>query len=262
MRVTGSLGPGRFSSMQNMCYELIYYPESRFGGFTNVDGTVVFYSRVNALIQPSSVVVDIGCGRGAYGEDPVEYRKKLRILRGKCLKVIGIDVNPGASQNPFIDQFHRIESEDWPVDDERADVCISDNVLEHVENPDHFFSEIQRILRPGGHICIRTPNVLSYFGLMSRLVPTKQHTSVLGKVKDGVQDQDVFPTLYRCNTLRSVRKMLTKYGFEHYVYGYDAEPSYLSFSRIFYYFGVLHQRYAPEIFKVGIHAFGRKPAPY
>lgn len=256
--MTGSLGPDRFSSRQNMSYETIYYPESRFGGFTNIDGTVVFYSRVNALIQTSSIVVDIGCGRGAYASDPVEYRKQLRILKGKCLKVIGIDVDPEASQNPFIDQFHQIESEDWPVDDNQADVCISDNVLEHIENPDHFFSEIQRISKPGGHICIRTPNVLSYFGLISRLVPNKQHTNVLGKVKDGVQVQDVFPTLYRCNTLQSVRKMFTKYGFEYYVYGYDAEPSYLSFSRIFYYFGVLHQRYAPEIFKVGIHAFGRK----
>jgi 2-polyprenyl-3-methyl-5-hydroxy-6-metoxy-1,4-benzoquinol methylase len=259
MRVTDSLGPGKFSSMQNMSYELIYYPESRFGGFTNIDGTVVFYSRVNALLHPSSVVIDIGCGRGAYGEDPVEYRRKLRILRGKCLKVIGIDIDARASDNPFIDEFHQIKSEGWPVDDKQADMCISDNVLEHVENPDQFFSETRRILKPGGHICMRTPNVLSYFGLMSRLVPNRQHTNVLGKVKDGVQAHDVFPTLYRCNTLRSVRKMFTKYGFEQYVYGYDAEPSYLSYSRVFYYLGVLHQRYAPEIFKVGIHAFGRKP---
>ena len=260
MRVTGSLGLDKFACRQNMSYELIYYPESRFGGFTNVDGTVVFYSRVDALVNPSSIVVDIGCGRGAYGEDPVEYRKKLRILRGKCLKVIGIDVDPGASENPFIDEFHQIVSEDWPVDDNQADVCVSDNVLEHIENPEHFFAETRRVLRPGGHVCIRTPNVLSYFGLMSRMVPNKLHISVLGQVKDSVQADDVFPTLYRCNTLRSVRKMFTKHGFKHYVYGYEAEPSYLSFSRVFYYFGVLHQRYAPETFKVGIHAFGQKPA--
>lgn len=257
--MTGSLGPGRSSSMKDISYEPIYYPESRFGGITNVDGTVVFYNRVNALLRTSNVVVDIGCGRGAYGHDPIEYRKQLRILRGKCQEVIGIDVDPGASENPYIDQFRQIEATDWPVDTDSTDLCISDNVLEHIQNPDLFFSEIRRILIPGGYICIRTPNVLSYFGLMSRLVPNKQHTDVLGKVKDGVQAQDVFPTLYRCNTLRSMRKMLAKYGFEYYVYGYDAEPSYLSFSRLFYFLGVLHQRYAPEIFKVGIHAFGRKP---
>jgi len=27
-----------------------HYPESRFGGFSDIDGTVTFYSRVNALL--------------------------------------------------------------------------------------------------------------------------------------------------------------------------------------------------------------------
>jgi len=27
-----------------------FYPESRFGGFTQIDGTVAFYSRVQALV--------------------------------------------------------------------------------------------------------------------------------------------------------------------------------------------------------------------
>lgn len=259
MRVTGSLGLAKPSFVKNMGYELVYYPESRFGGFTKVDGTIVFYSRVNALLQASSVVVDIGCGHGAYVSDPVEYRRQLRILKGKCRKVVGIDIDPRASKNPFIDEFHAIDSDRWPIDDSQADMCISDNVLEHVADPDHFFSEVRRILKPGGHICIRTPNVLSYFGLISRLVPNRQHPNVLGKVKDGVQARDVFPALYRCNTLRSIAKTLTKYGFEYHVYGYDAEPSYLSFSRFLYFLGVLHQRYAPEVLKVGIHAFGRKP---
>jgi SAM-dependent methyltransferase len=260
MRATGSLGPDKSSFVKNMDYQLIYYPESRFGGFTKVDGTILFYSRVNALLQASSLVVDIGCGHGAYRFDPVEYRRQLRILKGKCRKVIGIDVDPRAAENPFVDEFHAIEGDNWPMGDGQADVCISDNVLEHVADPDHFFSEVWRILKPGGHICIRTPNVLSYFGLISRLVPNRQHTNVLGKVKDGVRARDVFPTLYRCNTMRRIEKILAKYGFKCHVYGYDAEPSYLSFSRFFYFLGVLHQRYAPEVLKVGIHAFGRKPA--
>jgi hypothetical protein len=55
-----------------------------------------------------------------------------------------------------------------------------------------------------------------------------------------------------------MRKKLRQHGFDPLVYGYDAEPAYLSFSRLFYWLGVLHQRYAPEMIKVGIHAFGRK----
>lgn len=44
-----------------------FYPETTYGGFSYVDGTIAFFSRVNALLKPESVVVDFGCGRGAGG---------------------------------------------------------------------------------------------------------------------------------------------------------------------------------------------------
>lgn len=236
-----------------------YYPESRFGGFSNIDGTVVFYSRVHALLQPASVVVDVGCGRGAYTTDPLPYRRNLRILKGKCRRVIGLDLDPGAKDNPFLDEFFLIEGARWPLADATADLCLADNVLEHVESPDNFFAECRRILQTGGMLCIRTPNLLSYFGLLAKLIPNPQHAQWLQKVKD-TPAEDIFPPFYRCNTLPKLRKMLQKHGFEAVLYGYDAEPSYLSFSRLFYWLGVLHQRFAPQLFKVGLHAFGRKIA--
>ena len=59
-----------------------FYPESRFGGFTDIDGTVVFYLRVNSLINASSTVLDFGCGRGAYDEDTVR-------VGGSCVSSAG-----------------------------------------------------------------------------------------------------------------------------------------------------------------------------
>lgn len=223
-----------------------------------MDGTVVFYNRVNALLQPEGVALDVGCGRGAYGEDPVEFRRRLRILQGKCAWLIGLDVDPAAAENPYIDEFRLLNAERWPVESGSAVLCLSDNVLEHVSDPDQYFSECSRVLKPGGYLCIRTPNVLSYFGLLSKLVPNRVHPSVLARIKAGTQEKDVFPTLYRCNTLRSIQKGMKQYGFEACVYGYDAEPSYLAFSRILYFLGVLHQRWAPNFLKIGIHAFGVK----
>ena len=239
-------------------WKTTFFQETRFGGFSNIDGTVVFYNRVNALLKPTGVCVDVGCGRGAYGEDPVEYRRNLRILRGKCARLIGLDVDPVAAKNPYQDEFRLIDAGQWPVESGSADLCLSDNVLEHIPNPMHFFSECSRVLKPGGYLCIRTPNVFSYFGLMARLVPNRAHPSVLVRVKAGTKEQDIFPTYYRCNTIRRVRQRLEQSGFDPCVYGYDAEPSYLAFSRILYFFGALHLRFAPNIFKVGIHAFGMK----
>jgi hypothetical protein len=92
-----------------MKYASDFYPEGRFGGFTDIDGTVIFFSRVNALLTPASVVVDFGCGRGAYRDDPVPFRRNLRILKGKAASVIGLDVDPAGRDNPFLDRSHLLD---------------------------------------------------------------------------------------------------------------------------------------------------------
>ena len=168
-----------------MNYERAYYPESRFGGFTDFDGTMAFYLRINSLVDPSSVVLDIGCGKGAYAEDAVLLRRGLRIFRGKVNKVVGVDTAKTAQENPFVDEFHlTVDSSNWPLSDESVDLCLCDQVLEHIENPELFFSECRRVTKRGGYLCIRTTNVQSYVGLASRLVPDKSHALVLGKVQD------------------------------------------------------------------------------
>src|SRR6185369_8921636 len=98
-----------------MKYAEIFYPESKLAGFTNVDGTIAFFNQVNALLKPVSVVVDFGCGRGEYKEDPVEFRRKLRILKGKVRKVIGLDLDPAGKKNPFLNQFLQLKGDRWPL---------------------------------------------------------------------------------------------------------------------------------------------------
>lgn len=236
-----------------------FYPEARFGGFTDVDGTLVFYRRVHALLAPDSVVLDFGCGRGAYQDDPVPLRRQARILRGKVGTVIGLDADPRAAHNPYIDEFQQVDGPRWQVGDACADMVISDNVLEHLKRPADFFSEAARVLKPGGKLCIRTPNLLGYAAILSRLIPNRMHARLLGEVKDHVHAQDVFPAYYRCNTIASLRRALQEVGFSGVVYGYEAEPSYLEFSRLAYALGVLHQRFSPGWMKLAIFCFAGKP---
>jgi len=241
-----------------MDYKTIFYPEAKFGGFCDIDGNIVFYSRVNALLNPSSIFLDIGCGRGSHSDDHIPWRKELRIFKGKCKKVIGIDVAESGRENPFIDEFHLLKGEHWPLADNSVDIAVCDAVIEHLENPDSFFSECRRVVRSGGYLCIRTGNLLSYGGMLSWIMPAGLQQIILKKVQDKRRDEDVFPTLYRCNTIRQLRKMLSKYSFDHYVYGYEANPCYFCFSRFFYWLGTLHQRFSPGIFKLAIFAFARK----
>jgi ubiquinone/menaquinone biosynthesis C-methylase UbiE len=122
-----------------------WYPEARYGGFSDIDGTITFFSRVNSLLAPTATVLDIGCGRGSYAHDKSEYRRQLRILKGKAAQVIGIDVDPVGSENPFLNEFRLINGETWPVEDSSIDTAVCDNVLEHIDKPTSFFNEVRRV---------------------------------------------------------------------------------------------------------------------
>lgn len=233
-----------------------WYPEVRFGGFTNVDGTVAFYTRVNSVLDPSFVVLDLGCGRGAAESDRVLWRRGLRQLKGRCDRVIGADVDPTAATNPFIDDFRLIEEGRIPLPDGCVDVCVSDSVVEHVENVDSFFSECARVIRSGGYLFIRTPNIWGYPAIASRVVPHRFHAALVRRTQE-----DVFPTVYRCNSLRKLRRTLERHGFDSVVQAVEAEPGYLSFSSFLYALGVLHQRYAPSALRDMLFAYARKRGP-
>jgi hypothetical protein len=72
----------------------LFYPETRFGGFTDIDGTMAFFNRVNSLLDSSFVVLDVGCGRGEYHEDEVCVRRNLRNLRGKSPGLLELMLTP------------------------------------------------------------------------------------------------------------------------------------------------------------------------
>ena len=238
-----------------------FYPEVAFGGFSDADGIVAFFTRVHALLEPSFVVLDAGCGRGVHADDPVIFRRKLQDLRGKCRRVIGIDLQRPSSPNRLIDEFRLIEGDRWPLEDQSIDLCICRNVLEHVERPEEeFFSECARVLKPNGVLCISTPNAFGYPALAARLIPNRWHAAVLRMLGSKATSEDVFPTRYRCNTVAKVKSMMRRSGLMPCVYVYAGEPGYLRFSSLTYFLGVLFHRYAPRVFMPVLFAFGRKVA--
>jgi ubiquinone/menaquinone biosynthesis C-methylase UbiE len=60
----------------------------------------------------------------------------------------------------FIDEFHLLNGDQLPLEDNSVDLCIAYCILEHLENPKSFFSESRRVIKDKGYLWIRTPNVL------------------------------------------------------------------------------------------------------
>jgi SAM-dependent methyltransferase len=172
------------------------------------DSAHVFLVTAQALAARSSLVVEVGCGRGAQ----VHLERTggaWQDLRGTGRAVVGIDIDPAASSNPAVDEFRLIGPDGrWPLEDSTVDLAVSDFVLEHVADPTAFVGQLSRVLRPGGVFLARTINRYSALSLGARLVPDRLHEKIISVLQPDRLDEDVFPTAYKMNTRRALGDLL------------------------------------------------------
>lgn len=109
-----------------------------------------------ALIKEGNMVVDLGSGAG---NDAFVARE----ITGPTGKVLGLDMTPAminkARENAEKLGFNNVEFrlgdiEEMPIGGNQADVVVSNCVLNLVPDKKKAFSEIHRILKPGGHFSI------------------------------------------------------------------------------------------------------------
>ncbi len=109
-----------------------------------------------AKIQAGDTVLDLGSGAG---NDCFVARAEA----GETGKVIGVDFTPKmiqlARQNAEKRGYNNVEFrqgdiEELPISDQSVDVVVSNCVLNLVPDKAKVFSEIMRVLRPGGHFSI------------------------------------------------------------------------------------------------------------
>jgi SAM-dependent methyltransferase len=212
-----------------------FYPESNIGGFSHVDGTISFYTQLAAVVKPSDFVLDFGAGRGEpLLDDDNAYRRQLSDLRGRCAHLEGCDIDPVVLENPFLDHAEVITTgAALPYPDDKFDIVFARSVLEHVEDSSWLSRELLRIVRPGGVIAAVTPNKNGYFAIAARLVPNRLHVRALRRIQPGRKAEDIFPTQYRLNTARDLRRAFGRDA-EVYVSYVSSEPGY-HFGRPFVY---------------------------
>ena len=109
-----------------------------------------------AKIKEGDIVIDLGSGAG---NDAFVARR----LTGEKGRVIGIDfteamiarAKENAEKLGLINvEFRQGDIEDMPVTTNMADVIVSNCVLNLVPNKHKVFSEVYRVLKPGGHFSI------------------------------------------------------------------------------------------------------------
>ncbi len=192
----------------------------------------LFRYRILESVTAGSVVLDLGAGAGI-----VESMN----FRGIVDRVCGVDLDERVLSNSALDEAKVGSGERIPYDAASFDLVISDNVLEHLDDPEAVFREVARVLRPGGLFLFKTPNKWHYMPIIARLTPLAFHRFV-NRIR-GRREVDTFPTRYRANSRAQVADIASRSGLEVvHLETVESRPEYLRISAISYVFGIAYER--------------------
>ncbi len=156
------------------------------------------------VLSHGSVALDVGCGRSfplaeyllecgaeVHGIDPVACEREA-VVRGASLV--------------------RGTAYDIPYPDSSFDVVASRCVFEHLKDPTAAFTEFQRVLKPGGRAVFLTPSRYDYVSLFASLIPNSWHGKIVKRF-EGRDEENTFPTFYKANTARQIKRLADRTGF-------------------------------------------------
>jgi SAM-dependent methyltransferase len=170
------------------------------------DLQIQWHELIRENVSRNARVLEVGPG---LSNDTSEY---LSDISG-CL--IGLDIDPDVKRNRWLDEACIYDGNNFPFPDNCFDAVVSRWVNEHVEKPAIHCKEIHRILVPNGKYIFRTPNLYHYTAMGARITPHWFHVLVANWLRNKRSgSHDPYPTYYRLNTRKRIRKCLSALGFK------------------------------------------------
>ncbi|GAA2088215.1 hypothetical protein GCM10009801_51700 [Streptomyces albiaxialis] len=162
-----------------------------------------------ALGSTPGTILDIGCGDGTAAATASRTLHRHRI--------VGVDWSQDALRRAS-DHLTAVRGElsepGLPFRTGSADAVLFSEVIEHLVDPDAALDELHRVLRPGGHLLLSTPNLAAWYNralLLFGTQPVFSEVSLRGI--HGRPGSQVVGHL-RLFTARALRSMLPAAGFE------------------------------------------------
>jgi predicted TPR repeat methyltransferase len=155
---------------------------------------------VSFLPERASVILEVGCGRGGFGQTLRRTFPQATLIGCEPSKEMADDAREAGYDQLFVDVFPGPWGEEIPA----PDLIVFNDVLEHMTDPWSVLHHARGMLAPGGSVVVSIPNV--------------RHFSVAGKLlfrgsweyqEWGILDR----THLRFFTKTSIRELLESSGF-------------------------------------------------
>jgi SAM-dependent methyltransferase len=165
-----------------------------------------FERRLADLLRPGSTILDVGAGRNP--TIPPDRRPP-------GTRYVGLDISaeelaaapPGSYDETWVADV----TEHVAELDERFDLVLSWQVLEHVRPLGAAFDNFFVYLRPGGTFIGQFSGTFSYFALASRLIPNRLTAWLVDRFTERSATQ-VFPAHYHRCWDSALRRILRRWG--------------------------------------------------
>ena len=163
---------------------------------------------VAALVQPGTAWLDVGCGRHLFPSNAPLAEQ----LGARAGRLVGVDPDPTLDENPYVHERVR-RTIDGYTPQVPFDVVTLRMVAEHVADPAATIAALARCTRPGGVAVVYTVYRWSPVPLATSLVPFRLRHPVK-RFLWRTQAKDTFPTCFRMNSRRTLRRLFAHGGFD------------------------------------------------
>lgn len=217
------------SSASERLFERHYYSRPSF-----TDGTLEFHRMIRDALGPVKRILEVGAG-------PANATSRFL---SSLAPVTGVDVSDDIESNGALSAAQVFDGVTLPFADETFDGCVSNFVLEHVEDPARHLSEVARVLRPGAAYVFRTPNLFHYVAGASRLLPHRVHVHTANRLRSLSADaHEPWKTFYRANCRSVLRRLAPPAGLRVTdLRVVEKEPSYARASVVLFYPMMAYER--------------------
>jgi 2-polyprenyl-3-methyl-5-hydroxy-6-metoxy-1,4-benzoquinol methylase len=183
----------------------------KFGYFNPDD---IYEATLDTLVGPETDWLDVGCGRDVF---PSNFAM-AKILAQRCRILAGLDPSDNIDENPLLHERYKGTIESFQPK-RQFDMVTLRMVAEHISDPPGTAAALARLCKPGGRVVIYTVYKWSPVTIVSSLAPFWLHHVVKKRIWN-TEEKDTFPTEYRMNTRRDLRRIMGAAGFEEERFSY------------------------------------------